>query len=151
LCPYDTPDLTALRMATSGSGLPGAKTFVIAFNATDASAVSALQPIAVAGGTTNVLYATDRAGLQSALSAVLDSISATTTTRTAPAFSSGSSGGQSQVYQFQSSFAVASGYPWEGVLERERTVCQGSPTPVPVAQDVDHTCLHFCDDYGYAL
>lgn len=147
ICPYATPDQTALAMATEGAGLPGAKTFVIAFNASDPEARAALEPIAINGGTMNVLYANDRAGLQSALSAVLDRIASQTSTRTAPTFGMSVSGGTSStLYQFQSSFAVASGYPWEGVLERRRSECQGSP-PVPVDQDIDPRR----DDFGLLL
>ncbi len=147
ICPYALPDMTALRMAMSGGGLPGAKTFVIAFNATDPGATAALAPIAIAGGTTSVYYATNSSTLRAALSGVLDSVSNQTSTRTAPAFGAGSSGASNTtLYQMQSSFAVASGYPWQGVLERRRTECQGSP-PVPVDQNVVQTQ----DDFAYLL
>jgi type IV pilus assembly protein PilY1 len=148
VCPYALPEQTALRMAMTGGGLPGAKTFVIAFNASDPGATTALAPIAVAGGTTNVLYATDRSGLRAAISSVLDTISSQTSTRTAPAFGGTASATSSNntLYQIQSSFAVASGFPWQGVLERRRTTCAGTP-PAPVDQPLDQAQ----DDFGVLL
>ena len=147
VCPYQLPEQTAMRMAMQGGGLPGAKTFVIAFNATDVGATAALQPIAVAGGTTDVLYATDRTGLRAAISGVLDRIASQTSTRTSPAFGGSSSASTSgTLYQIQSSFAVASGYPWQGVLERRRTSCAGMP-PAPVDQPV----VQAQDDFGFLL
>jgi type IV pilus assembly protein PilY1 len=92
----------------------------------------ALAKIAVAGGTTHAFFADDVSGLSQAFSTVLSQIaSATSTSRTLPAFattaSASNSSNTTRGFQFLSSFnAPVTGELWYGNLERKRYVCSGS-------------------------
>ncbi len=154
ICPYATPDQTALMLSMTGSGAPAVKTFVIAFNSLDPAVAATLTPIAIAGGTMQVYYASDRVTLASALATVLNTVSSFTSTRTPPVFGQQVAGvtsvGATQ-YQFASSFTIQMGLPWSGVLTRNRTVCQspgGSAAPVPTTLPVDTTAY---DDFALDL
>ncbi|MDP3278297.1 MAG: PilC/PilY family type IV pilus protein [Deltaproteobacteria bacterium] len=147
LCPYQHPTRTAMEMAATGGGsAPGVKTWVVAFNAADPATTSILGAIATAGGG-SLITANDSATLRGGLDRLFTSFSQGTTTRTAPAFG-GSSGSASSSasYQFNTSFAISGTATWEGVLERRRTVCEGSP-PAPVEKAFDATQ----DDFGALL
>ncbi len=144
-CPYDLPQDTAARLCDYDS-LDGACTgdvdgvFVVGFNVSDSTAVTTLDGIAAAGGTTEAYYATDRDTLVAALSTALDSAAPGATSRTVPAFvSSASVTSSSAKYQFNAGFKVGgiSGTdPWAGVIERKRyqccadSVCSGPGTLV---------------------
>lgn len=152
-CPYLEPAATAFQMAMAGGGAPNVRTYVLAFNGSDADAVSALEPIAVAGNTTRVYYANDRPTFSAALSAIIDTISSQTSTRTPPVFGEAgttAASGTSQ-YQFNAAFNVTPGRPWSGLLTRTRTVCQspssGAP-PVPTTVAPDQAAG---DDFAYNL
>ncbi|MBL8678343.1 MAG: hypothetical protein JNK05_04215 [Myxococcales bacterium] len=145
-CPYQRPALTALQMAATGAGAPNVKTWVVAFNAMDTSTVAALTAISSAGSG-RLLLANDAPSLRSALDTAFSTFAAGTTTRTSPAFgNSAASAGVAASYQFNSSFAIQAGAPWEGVLERRRSVCEGTP-PAPVDKPFDPAQ----DDFGVLL
>lgn len=145
-CPYQRPTITAMQMAASGGGSPNVKTWVVAFNAMDAATISTLSGIATAGAG-RLLTANDANSLRSALDSAFSTFAQGTTTRTSPAFGNSSqSSGVSASYQFNSSFAIAAGAPWEGVLERRRSVCEGAP-PAPVDKPYDANV----DDFGALL
>jgi type IV pilus assembly protein PilY1 len=146
LCPYQPPSTTAMQMAAPGAGQPNVKTWVVAFNAMDLATVTSLNAIATAGGG-RLLTANDAATLRTALDAAFSTFSQGTTTRTSPSF--GSSSASAMVganYQFNTSFAIVPGAPWEGVLERRRSVCEGAP-PAPVDKPFDMAT----DDFGALL
>lgn len=153
LCPYQLPAQTAMEMAMTGPGNPAVKTYVLAFNAMDTSVASALEPIAIAGNTDRVYYASDRPTFAAALSSILDTITSVTSTRTPPVF--GEAGTSSAVgttqYQFNASFTVAPGVPWSGNLVRTRTTCEApsmgaAPVPTPQTPDQNQN-----DDFAFNL
>lgn len=152
-CPYAPPATTAFSMAMIGGTSPGVRTYVLAFNSADPDAVSALEPIAVAGNTARVYYANDRPTFSAALSTIIDTITSQTSTRTPPVFGEAgttAASGTSQ-YQFNAAFNVTPGRPWSGVLTRTRTVCQApsmGATPVPTTVPPDQTAG---DDFAYNL
>ncbi len=152
-CPYDPPALTAMTMSMAGAGLPNVKTYVLAFNGSDPDTVTALEPIALAGNTARVYYASDRPAFAAALSSIIDTITSQTSTRTPPVFGEAgitAASGTSQ-YQFNASFNVVPGQPWAGSLSRTRTVCQspsGGGAPVPTQVDSDPAAG---DDFAYSL
>lgn len=152
-CPYLPPDQTAMTMAMTGGTNPNVRTYVLAFNSSDPDAVSALEPIAMAGNTTRVYYANDRPTFSAALSTIIDTITSQTSTRTPPVFGEAgttAASGTSQ-YQFNATFNVVPGQPWAGGLTRTRTVCQapsmGAP-PVPTAVAPDQSAG---DDFAFNL
>lgn len=153
-CPYPDADQTAMSLAMTGGNSPGARTYVIAFNAADNQATTALLPIAVAGGTSQVYYANDRPTFSAALSNVIDTVTSMSSTRTPPVFASPSNGATPSgavLYQFNASFNVSPGQPWAGVLTRTRSVCTASmmgapPTPTEVTPDPSNR-----DDFAYNL
>ncbi|MEZ4409468.1 MAG: PilC/PilY family type IV pilus protein [Polyangiales bacterium] len=152
-CPYQRPELTAMEMAMMGPGNPAVRTYVLAFNALDSEVSSALEPIAIAGNTSRVYYASDRPSFAAALSSILDTITSVTSTRTPPVF--GEAGTPSAVgttqYQFNASFTVAPGVPWSGNLVRTRTTCEApsmgaAPVPTPQTPDQNQN-----DDFAFNL
>lgn len=153
-CPYPDADQTAMSMAMMGGTSPAARTYVIAFNASDTQATTALLPIATAGGTRQVYYANDRPTFSAALSQVIDTVTALSSTRTPPVFATPSNGATPSgavLYQFNASFNVSPGQPWAGVLTRTRSVCTASmmgapPTPTDVPADATNR-----DDFAYNL
>jgi type IV pilus assembly protein PilY1 len=152
-CPYLPASETAMTMAMPSPAGPGVKTYVLAFNGSDPEAVSTLEPIAIAGNTPRVYYANDRPAFAAALSAIIDTITSQTSTRTPPVFGEAgttSPSGTSQ-YQFNASFNVVPGQPWAGSLARTRTVCQapsGGGAPVPTQVDSDPAAG---DDFAFNL
>lgn len=153
VCPYDTPDATAMRMAMAGGSSPAARTYVIAFNAMDTISQLELEPIAVSGGTQRVYYANDRITLASALSSVVDTVTSVSSTRTPPVFGEAGTtapSGTSQ-YRFNASFQVTPGYPWSGTLTRTRTVCQAGAMGTPPVPTEVASSLSDGDDFGYNL
>ncbi|MBL8601859.1 MAG: PQQ-binding-like beta-propeller repeat protein [Myxococcales bacterium] len=153
VCPYDLPSATAMRMAMSGGSNPGARTYVVAFNANDAITRQELEPIALAGATDRVYYANDRPSLASALSSVIDTVSSVSSTRTPPVLGEAGTTAQEGTtqYRFNASFQVRPGYPWGGSLVRTRTACVAPgmgqapvPTEVTPAQNAN-------DDFAYNL
>lgn len=145
-CPYQRPTLTAMQMAASGGGAPNVKTWVVAFNAMDPATITTLNAIATAGNG-RLLTANDAPSLRSALDTAFSTFAQGTTTRTSPAFgNSSASVGVAASYQFNTSFAINAGLPWEGVLERRRSVCEGAP-PAPVEKAFDPAQ----DDFGVLL
>jgi type IV pilus assembly protein PilY1 len=149
-CPYDLPQDTAARLcdfdasaAECTGDIDGL--FVVGFNVSDAAAVTALDGIAAAGGTTEALYATDRATLVAALSSAIDAAAPGATSRTVPAFSNSASvSSGNAMYQFSTGFQVAGltgTEPWSGVIERTRFACCvdaacSGPGTLVVQQDV---------------
>lgn len=154
LCPYPDADQSAMAMAMTGGVSPASRTYVIAFNANDVQASSALLPIAVAGGTQRVYYANDRPTFSAALSSVIDTVTALSSTRTPPVFAAPSNNATpagAVLYQFNASFNVAPGMPWAGGLMRTRSVCQpgmmgAPPTPTEVVPDPTNR-----DDFAFNL
>ncbi|MFO0557244.1 MAG: PilC/PilY family type IV pilus protein [Polyangiales bacterium] len=145
-CPYQRPTLTAMQMAASGGSAPNVKTWVVAFNAMDPATITTLNGIATAGAG-RLLTASDANSLRAALDTAFSTFAQGTTTRTSPAFgNSSASSGVSASYQFNTSFAIAAGAPWEGILERRRSVCEGAP-PAPVDKAFDPAV----DDFGVLL
>jgi type IV pilus assembly protein PilY1 len=152
VCPYATASEIAdelCQMDASGTctgDIDGV--FVVGFGDDEDGARVRLEDIADRGGTDSAWHATDRASLVAAISAAIDRANVGTTSRTAPAFATGS-GAIQQQFQFNSGFEVSetAGEPWSGVLERTRYVCD-SATQTPVAQAIDpsqdsfHTILN---------
>jgi type IV pilus assembly protein PilY1 len=107
------------------------------------AACCTLAKIAYKGGTTNAHFATDANELRSALADILSQIAGSSTSRTMPVFASGASSSSfAGSYSFFSSFVASTGSLWQGVLERQRTICTpvtvGSVTTVqPVTQSID--------------
>jgi len=98
-----------------------------------------LNRIAYNGGTTNAYFASNVEELNSALSTILSAATKGTTSRTFPVFASaaGSSSG-STTFRFYTSFLpkIDGSGLWQGVIERQRFVCDGtSTTPVPKSID----------------
>lgn len=152
-CPYPPSEQSAMSMSMTGGSNPAVRTYVIAFNANDAAALSALTPIAMAGNTTRVYFANDRPTLAATLSAVIDSVTSLSSTRVPPVFgtSAASNSTGATQYQFNASFNVTPGEPWAGMLVRNRTVC-ASPGPgmPPVPTDVTPDPLAN-DDFAYNM
>lgn len=171
-CPYDTPIETASRMiAPENRTVDGL--FVVGFNvtgdncpvgdaacrATAAETVATLNDLAAAGGTTEAIFADDRATLIEALTLIMDAAAPGTTTRTVPAFgAAGGAAGTAGQLQFNTGFNLSTeaGTPWSGVLERRRIECDGlAPTPRPIEdRDRFHVQLNSqtgtIDSNGYA-
>ncbi|MEM6956285.1 MAG: hypothetical protein AAF645_11370, partial [Myxococcota bacterium] len=161
-CPYDTPVVQAAQMLASGvvDGL-----YVVGFDVTgdncpasDArcqaratETVATLNDLAAAGGTTQAVFANDRASLTEALTAILDEAAPGTTTRTIPAFG-GSAVGTSQL-QFNTGFNVTTeeGQPWSGVLERRRVECNGLAPEAQPIEDRDRFQLQLNNQTGTIL
>src|SRR5690606_32566306 len=103
-----------------------------------------LSRIAYEGGTGKAYFADDITTLKTALSAVLDQIAATTTSRTLPTFATatatlaGSTQAKAISYEFNTSFSPHSGDLWRGTLERKRWRCeQVNGSVQPVLEPVD--------------
>lgn len=151
-CPYQrTRDIAAELCDYNGSSatcvgdLDGV--FVVAFDVSDPTALAELDSIALAGGTTAALRATNRDDLMRRLSEVLDRTAPGNTTRSRPSFVTGSSTfnatGAARQYEFNAGFRVGTDTtPWSGVLERTAFICDDASadplTPVrePVANRV---------------
>ena len=118
-------DCSVLTPSNSGTFDPSGK----CANPTtdDLKACCTLGRIAFNGGTTNAFFADNKDALRKALSDILSNISPNATTRTWPTFGIASSGAGAAGFGFLSSFKVASGSLWEGVLERRRWLCQKDP------------------------
>ncbi|MCC7535823.1 MAG: hypothetical protein IT379_06405 [Deltaproteobacteria bacterium] len=102
------------------------------------------------GSASRVFWATNRAQLMNAMSAIIDAcVNTVPTSRTRTSFApiSSASGGQ---YQIQSSFQVGAGEPWRGFLERRRFTCNipAAGPPTVVDQPLD-TALG--DDIAFVL
>ncbi len=156
-CPYETSstiaaDLCRFNPATGKCAGTLAGLFVVGFDVGDPAAQAALNDLASQGGTTRALMATDRLTLLAALSSALDQAAPGTTTRTSPAYATGSqSTGSGSQHVFNSGFQVPAsnaptGTPWSGVLDRTRYVCDASLVPqrqpLDPAQDSFHTILN---------
>jgi type IV pilus assembly protein PilY1 len=95
--------------------------------------------IAWEGGTVNPRFADNKDQLRKALNDILSIVAAKSTTRTFPVFapapSVGTGGSGVAGFNFYSAFKVSTGSLWEGVLERQRIVCDAShvPQPKPIA------------------
>lgn len=160
-CPYDQPYEVTRALATNPNPNKQVKTFAVGFGMSQAGAqdcklltsADLTQPggkcqgatgalkacctlgrMAYEGGTTNAYYADDLSQLKSALSVVLSAISAGSTSRTLPVFSSTTAttvagtnlqgNAPAASYQFASSFETPLGGDlWRGNLERKRYVC----------------------------
>ncbi len=85
-----------------------------------------LSRIAYNGGTTRAQFASNPDELRQALSAILSQVSASTTSRTVPVFSSGASvrDNFAAAYRFFSAFEPQSFDLWKGVLQRRRFICK---------------------------
>lgn len=139
-CPYDRAENlanTLCQVNTTTGKCEGATRlvdgiFVVGLSVSDPVNVAQLNLIAQRGGTTSALLATDRATLLSSLASALDRAATGVTTRTSPAFASGSSAGTQ--LEFATGFVVGSPTtPWRGILDRRRYVCN-STTLLPEAQ-----------------
>ena len=132
-CPYQTPEDIATSLC-GYSSRTGACTgtldglFVVGFDI-GGDAVTRLNALARAGGTTRAYFANDREGLSRRLGEVLDATAPGTTTRTVPSFSplSGGASSASGQMQFNTGFKTTTDAdePWHGVLERRRFTCDG--------------------------
>ncbi|MDI1431282.1 PilC/PilY family type IV pilus protein [Polyangium sorediatum] len=152
-CPYARPHEIAHQLVTQSHPI---KTFAIGFGlsqagGTDCSALTqsdivspgglcsnatgtlkaccTLSRIAYEGGTKRAFFANDLPSLKSALDQVLAVVSAGSTSRTIPVFSTAgattSQGNASAAgYQFVTSFDAPVGSLWTGNLERKRYVCE---------------------------
>lgn len=138
-CPYDRAATIAGDLCRY-SGVSGectgeaAGVFVVAFNVTDPAALAELNAIADQGGTEQALVASTRAELVARIGDALDQTAPGTTTRTRPAFATGSSSlvGTPTQLELNAGFRVGTGVlPWSGVLERTRYVCDGDLVPRP--------------------
>jgi type IV pilus assembly protein PilY1 len=151
-CPYDRAEdlansLCQLNAATGkceGASRLVDGIFVVGLSVGDATSIARLNLIAQRGGTGSALLASDRATLLASLASALDRAATGVTTRTAPAFSSGSNAGTQ--LEFATGFVVGnSTTPWRGVLDRRRYVCNTTtlqPELQPVAaQDRFHDLL----------
>lgn len=105
-----------------------------------------LAKIAYYGGTSRAHFATNPTELRQAVSDILSQIAGTSTSRTYPVFTTTGAVSSSFAasYTFLSSFYPNIGTLWDGVLERQRTVCVKDPsatppTVTPVEQAVDAT------------
>ncbi|MFK7988808.1 MAG: pilus assembly protein [Sandaracinaceae bacterium] len=143
-CPYGTPvDIASDLCVADGSGTctgPLDALYVVALDVADADALAELRSIAIAGGTTEPYLATGST-LRDQISAAIDRAAPGNTTRTRPAFASGTgsvaTGGGSTQMEFTAGFEVGvDGAPWQGVLERNVFTCDPSnePQPEPVAE-----------------
>src|SRR6185369_604637 len=84
--------------------------------------------IAYNGGTNTPYYASSPNALRVAISNILSQVTATETSRTPPVYAAGYDQNDTWAgqYQFDSSFNVAPGNIWNGVLERRRIVCKSN-------------------------
>jgi type IV pilus assembly protein PilY1 len=104
-----------------------------------------LSRIAFNGGTSRAYFADDKDELRQALSAVLSTISASTTSRTLPVFATapattGVGNAFAAGYRFYSSFEPQQFTLWSGVVERQRFTCEKDPVTgelTPQAEDLD--------------
>lgn len=155
-CPYPLSRDVADQLCQMGSGgdctgdLDGL--FVVAFDVGDAAALAELDMIADLGGTVQALRANDREELMARIGAALDAAAPGNTTRSRPAFVTGSStfvtGSTPTQFEFNAGFRVGQRddprtpgdetAPWTGVLERTQYQCNGSlePEPEPVESRV---------------
>ena len=141
-CPFEEVADTVSAMISTGDL---DKFYVIGFaldgNAGTVAAVEALlNDIASVGDTTEAFLVADRAELVTALSFIFNEQNAGATSRTAPVLTGASPG------LFESEFisgfnaSLDSTDPWDGVLERRRTLCvDGLPGQgkIPEPQDVE--------------
>jgi type IV pilus assembly protein PilY1 len=162
-CPYQKPEEIATDLANNA-----VKTFVIGFSlaqvngkdcgtldptadcassgcyATTGSvqlrACCCLNAIAAAGGTERAYFASDRNTLRAALSKVLADVAKGSTSRTLPVFAP--SGGFNSSSRFFTSFVPRQLQLWQGVIERQRYVCEKSDpkkAAEPVLQDFNRS------------
>ncbi len=136
-CPYEEIQTTVAAMIAAGEL---DQFYVIGFaldgDPGEVAAIEALlDDIASVGDTTEAYFVEDRAELVTALSTILNEQNPGATSRTAPVLT-GLSPGLVQS-EFISGFRASLGVtdPWDGVLERRRVLCVGTP-PVPVEQNV---------------
>jgi type IV pilus assembly protein PilY1 len=114
-----------------------------------------LAKISYAGGTGNPYYASNANALRAQLSTILSSVSAQKTSRTPPIFSPAYSSRDSFAgqYEINSSFTIAPGQIWSGILERQRTACvaSGSNPAVPTPQTYfpGGSSTYNGDDFAY--
>lgn len=166
VCPYKESYEYAKDLATPLGNHPAVKTFAVGFGLASTAnydcstlqmpadlqaggacdgatgslkACCTLSRIAYEGGTQTAYFADDITTLKSALSAVLDQIASSTTSRTLPTFATATAtlAGNSQApavsYEFNTSFTPRPGELWGGTLERKRWRCEnvnGSLQPV---------------------
>lgn len=154
-CPFPKPYTIAHELATNPDPNKRVKTFAIGFGLSSAADVScaSLSPsdltdpngkcasatgalracctlgrVAYEGGTDHAYFADDISSLKTALSQVLASVSAGSTSRTLPVFATtagASPDAGAAGYQFVTSFDVPLGGDlWTGNLERKRYVCE---------------------------
>ncbi|MCC6528555.1 MAG: hypothetical protein IT373_38265 [Polyangiaceae bacterium] len=155
-CPYGQPYEIAKALAAPADPKLTVKTFTVGFGLSSPGGVDCntlqmpldyqpggkcvgaqgslkacctLARVAYEGGTSKAYFADDIASLRSVLSNVLGAIAVGSTSRTLPAFGSGtaSSGGgnaPAKSYEFVSSFAPMHGELWAGNLERKRYACE---------------------------
>jgi type IV pilus assembly protein PilY1 len=150
-CPYDKVDVIATDLANHN-----VKTFVIGFSLAQADlgsgpqdcgtlttaqcssydcyhastnshahACCCLNQIAAAGGTQHAYFASDSNSLRSALSAVMAQVVTGTASRTLPVIAPSS--GFNSSARFFTSFIPQSLQLWQGVIERQRYVCEPNP------------------------
>jgi len=136
-CPYEEVQTTVSDMISAGEL---DEFYVIGFAldgdpAEVAAVETLLDAIAFDGNTGSAFLVADRAELVTALSTILNEQNPGATSRTAPVLTGLTPGLiQSEfISGFNASFDAAD--PWDGILERRRVECQGTP-PVPVEQNV---------------
>lgn len=113
-------------------------------NESQLQACCVLNRIAYNGGTDRAYFANDKDELRAALSSILSGLSASSTSRTLPVFTSTGGGGGTGVAGFRvySSFKPVKFNLWSGILERQRVVCEVDPltsSVTPTPQPLDKT------------
>ncbi|HJL14953.1 MAG TPA: PilC/PilY family type IV pilus protein [Sandaracinaceae bacterium LLY-WYZ-13_1] len=146
-CPYPRSHEIAADLCELGGGgdctglIDGL--FVVAFDVAG-GALTELDLIADQGGTVEALVASNREELMARIGAALDAAAPGNTTRSRPAFVTGSStfvtGSTPTQFEFNAGFRVGQRddprtpadetSPWAGVLERTQFECDGSLNPV---------------------
>lgn len=145
VCPYRRPTETVADLcAWNGSQCTGPLDglYTVGYSVSSAAGLANLNDLASVGGTGSSYTAESTADLLDRLGRVLDRAATGTTTRTVPAYASGSSiftgsGVPQQQYEFTTGFRIGSTRtPWTGILERTRYTCSspgGPPTQEPLS------------------
>lgn len=129
------------NLTPTGSAVfdPGGKCASVSPTDEALKACCELGRIAYNGGTQNPKFADNKDTLRKALNDIFSNIASKSTTRTLPVFATPATSGAGDAgYNFFTSFFVATGSLWNGVLERKRIQCDPQ-TLVPKELPVDPT------------
>lgn len=135
-CPYDTEENIVLKLKAQNLH----KLWVVAFNVADATALLALDKIALAGSEEKALRAPTATALRTELDRLMSLASPEATSRSVPVVTNTGRPmmlGGSQ-FEISAGFQVgqADDEPWQGFLYRRRTECSGANA---AAQTLDST------------